>query len=147
MARRLDAERLQMWRLYRRSVADIEVELAEELGTEADVALDEFEVLSMLDAGAGHQRVQTLATTLGINRSTMTRLLDRMTAKGWISREPASDDGRGIVVILSAKGRRVFLRVRPIYRRAVQRHFARHLTDTDVAALRRILHKIVDLDG
>jgi DNA-binding MarR family transcriptional regulator len=142
MGKRLDAERLGLWHQYRRACARIDTELAAEIEAESGVELSSFEVLDLLDRSGGRARMQDLSDALVMNRSTFTRLIDRLDGRGLVSRELTSDDGRGVVAVMTRKGQRAFLRARPVYRRMVQRQFARHLTDTDVAALHRILSKL-----
>lgn len=140
--KRLDAQRLALWRSYRHVAASIDAEIARELDTAGEHELVVFEVLALLDASGGRMRMQEISEALVIKRSTFTRLIDRMDAKGLVARELTTDDGRGVVAVLTNKGQRAFLRARPTYRRSVQQLFARHLTDTDVNALVRILHKL-----
>lgn len=142
MAKRLDSRRLALWRQYRHAAAAIEASIGEEMAAETDLDMTTFEVLALLDANGGRARMQDLANELVINPSTFTRLIDRLDGRGLVVRELTPNDGRGVEAVMTTRGRRLFLKSRPTYRRAVQRGFARHLTDTDIAALVRILNKV-----
>jgi DNA-binding MarR family transcriptional regulator len=142
MSRRLDAERLALWREFRRAATRVEDELAELLEREHNIDVATYELLERLNDAGGRARMADLAAALVINRSTFTRLVDRLDAKGLVTRELTDDDGRGVVAVLTSRGRRTFVKARPAYRRALQDAFARHLTDTDLAALHRVFNKV-----
>jgi hypothetical protein len=44
--------------------------------------------------------------------------------------------------VLTRDGRDTFRRAAPVHLRGIQREFARHLTDSDVVALQRVLAKL-----
>ena len=142
MARRLDSERVAAWQDFSLAGRRIRSELERSLRVEHGVELALYEVLDLLEVNNGQGRMQELADALVINRSTFTRLVDRMDSAGLVSRELTPDDGRGILLTLTSKGSRMHSRARPAYRRVVQRTFNVHLTDSDLAALQRILGKV-----
>lgn len=142
MARRLDAERLATWRALRASVREVDADIDATLRDEHGIERSAYEVLAYLEAAGGQARIQEVADALVINRSTFTRLVDRLDSAGWLTRELTAEDGRGLVLVLTNRGWRTAAKVRPAYRRAVQRAFNRHVTDTDLAALQRLLGKL-----
>jgi DNA-binding MarR family transcriptional regulator len=142
MARRLDAERVVVWRDFSQAARRVRAELERTLRSEVDVELAVFEVLDALDAIGGQARMQEVADTLVINRSTFTRVVDRMDSSGLVSRDLTPEDGRGITLSLTAKGTKLHSRARPTYRRVVQHAFNVHLTDSDLLALQRVLGKV-----
>ncbi len=52
------------------------------------------------------------------------------------------DDRRAVSVQITAAGRYAWRDANITYRRLVQRYFAQHLTDTDLAALQRVWGKL-----
>lgn len=102
-----------------------------------------FDVLHALNNAGGRLRMQDLAATLFMNKSSLTRLVDRIEADGLISREADSADGRGTLAALTKVGRERYRSVKPVYLRAIQRHFGAALADTDVAGVQRALAKLV----
>jgi DNA-binding MarR family transcriptional regulator len=50
---------------------------------------------------------QQLGEYLGLEKSTVSRLVDGLAAKGWVTREPSPDNRRVRIVALSAEGRAV----------------------------------------
>jgi DNA-binding MarR family transcriptional regulator len=69
-----------------------------------DVTLAQYRVLVEL-ASRGPQRVADLASALGVDRSTATRMSDRLVRKGLASRRRISSDRRTVLVSLTPAGR------------------------------------------
>ncbi len=68
-----------------------------------DVTLAQYRVLIEL-AARGPQRLADLATALGVDRSTATRMGDRLVRKRLVHRRRMSDDRRGVRVSLAPSG-------------------------------------------
>ena len=68
-----------------------------------DVTLAQYRVLIVL-AARGPQRLVDLATALGVDRSTATRMCDRLVRKRLVHRRRTNDDRRGVRVSLTAAG-------------------------------------------
>jgi DNA-binding MarR family transcriptional regulator len=47
-----------------------------------------------------------LTRRLRLQKSTVSRLVGQMSARGWVERAPAPNDGRGVVLRLTAEGQR-----------------------------------------
>jgi DNA-binding MarR family transcriptional regulator len=60
----------------------------------------------------GHIRLSDLASRERISRSTVTRLVAKLEARGCVTRTPDAGDGRSAVVALSDEGRRVLTEAR-----------------------------------
>jgi DNA-binding MarR family transcriptional regulator len=71
---------------------------------DADVTLPQFRTLVVL-AARGPQRAADVATELGVNPSTGTRMCDRLVRKGLVRRTRISDDRRVVRLTLSPAGR------------------------------------------
>ena len=72
--------------------------------TEDQITLPQYRALVVLDS-RGDQNVSTLAETLGIHPSTLTRLCDRLTEERWIERSTRPASRREVTLALSKKGR------------------------------------------
>ena len=68
-----------------------------------DVTLAQYRVLIEL-ASRGPQRLADLATALGVDRSTATRMCDRLVRKRLVHRRRMNDDRRGVRVSLATSG-------------------------------------------
>jgi DNA-binding MarR family transcriptional regulator len=75
-------------------------------GTDDEVTLPQYRALVVL-ASRGPQRPSSLAETLAVHPSTVTRLCDRLVAKRLVQRRGSATSRREVVVTLTAKGRRL----------------------------------------
>ncbi len=142
MPARPDGERLAVWRSFLEAHAAITASLASELQAERELPLGWYEVLLHLSEAGGRMRMQELAASLIVNKSSLSRQIDRMALEHLVERAPCSDDGRGQFAVLTRDGRDAFRRAVPTHLRGVQRHFAQYLTDSDVVALARVFAKL-----
>jgi len=147
MAVRPDPERLGVWRDFLEAHAAIEAELERELQEQRQLPLAWYDVLVQLQEAGGRRRMQELAGVLLVHKSSLTRLVDRMEAAGLVTRVRCEDDARGMWAELTREGKEVLRHAAPAHLRGVQRHFAAHLTDTDVTSLQRVLSKLLAANG
>jgi DNA-binding MarR family transcriptional regulator len=75
-------------------------------GVADKVTLPQYRALVIL-AGRGPQNAGSLADALGVHSSTLTRLCDRLAAKGLITRSESPTNRREIVLRLTPRGRRL----------------------------------------
>lgn len=110
-----------------------------------DVTLAQYRVLVEL-AARGPQRVAELADALEVERSTVTRMCDRLVRKGLIHRRRESRDRRAVLVALAAGGRTLVDRVTHRRREEIGRILER-LAPRDRAAVLRALRAFADAAG
>jgi DNA-binding MarR family transcriptional regulator len=101
---------------------------------DVDLSRSETSLLARLEAGP--QRITTLAELDGLAQPTVTLLVKRLEADGLVGRERWADDGRVVLVSLTAAGHQALELVRARYRERLRACFA-DLPDEDVAALER----------
>ncbi|OEI69505.1 MarR family winged helix-turn-helix transcriptional regulator [Curtobacterium sp. ER1/6] len=93
------------------------------MGTLTEIAADEGVSLTQLRVLAilrdRRVRIGDLAQYLGLERSTMTGLVARASAKGLLARQPNADDARAVDVVLTEPGRRVARRLETAMRIAL----------------------------
>jgi DNA-binding MarR family transcriptional regulator len=85
-----------------------------------EVTLPQFRALVVLVV-RGPRRGTDIADELQVNRSTTTRMLDRLTRKGLVRRSRSADDRRAVLVRATPDGRRVVERVMSRRRDDLQR--------------------------
>lgn len=141
---RLDAARVAAWRRLQRTSAEIERLVDADVRREWDVPLAWFDVMAALAAQASGARPSELAGELRVDRSSLSRRLDRLAEEGWIRRRsvPTLSDHRAVVIELTVRGRNLWREMNTSYRRSVQARFATRLSDADVADLVRILRQL-----
>lgn len=141
---RLDAGRVATWRALGVIAADVQRKVEEGLINDYDLPLSWFEILAALQASGGSMRVRELSEVLHDFPSSLSRRLDRLEQEGFVQRvsSPTNDDKRAVTVSLTRDGRAEWRDANITYRRMVQQHFAKALSDTDIAALQRIFSKL-----
>ncbi len=90
-------------------------QLAQELKGEG-LRVPEWRALASLHAKKSLS-MSELSDLASIDRSTLTRTMDRMQKSGWVTRLSDSDDMRVTRLALTASGQRLFARVWPIVKR------------------------------
>ena len=136
------AERLRTWRLYFESALALMSVLDDELERDAGIAMRWYDVLVHLEDEPEGLRMNELAERILYSKSGFTRVVDRLEAEGFVRRVRPENDRRSILVVLTDDGRKVLERARRSHRHSIERHFASHLSETDVKALTRALEKL-----
>lgn len=95
----------------------------------AGMSLTFLDVLSRLYDEPEHRlRMQELSERALFTRSGMTRLVDRIENAGYVRRENVPGDRRGVFVILTPEGERVFVAAMRQHRSDIERTFGSRLS-------------------
>lgn len=141
---KLDRDELAAWKGMLAAHSRLTAQLDAELERDHHLGLTSYEVLMNLsDAPAGRMRMSELAERLLLSRSGITRLADRLVARGLIERERCSDDGRGYNAQLTERGRIVVEAARPDHLAAVRRIFLERLDQAEIDALGAIWQRLL----
>jgi len=100
----------------------------------------QFGVLVVIDANPGLSQTQ-LGNALGIDRSTVVAVIDRLEERGLVARQPAPNDRRSHALHLSNDGRSTLRRLTERVR-AHEREIARHLPTEEQARLIELLRRV-----
>jgi DNA-binding MarR family transcriptional regulator len=84
------------------------------------------------------QRITELAAAEGVTQPAITRLVDRLQDRGWVTREPHPEDGRVVMVRLTTEGEQMLGALSAEYRALVHEEMA-VLPDADVETLARAI--------
>jgi DNA-binding MarR family transcriptional regulator len=109
------------------------------------VSLPQLRVLAVL-ADLGRVRSARVATALGLEPSTVTRLVDRLVAAGHVTRVTDPSNRSAVILELTASGRRLTAEV-AAWRRAELRRILLGLDDADRVTLTAALRRLVDAAG
>jgi DNA-binding MarR family transcriptional regulator len=101
-----DADRPDLTWLLHRAAQNMRIALDEAARAHGLTGARDWMVLSALSTGP-RQTQLALAHSLGLDKTTMTSLLDRMEARGLITRRTDSHDRRARIPTLTEDGRRV----------------------------------------
>ncbi|WP_077490696.1 MarR family winged helix-turn-helix transcriptional regulator [Sinomonas mesophila] len=113
--------RAQGWRTLAALHGLIEAALERALSAEAKLSVVEYTVLDALSRQDGwHMRMQQLARATALSPSATTRLVNRLEDRGLLTRILCADDRRGIYTELTAQGRGLYEKVRPVHDAALR---------------------------
>jgi DNA-binding MarR family transcriptional regulator len=137
--------RLETWRSFLIAHAQIRRRLERELQAEQSLGLGEYEVLLLLlRAEERRLRMNELADGLGLSRSGVTRLVDRLESDALVTRASCESDRRGSWAILTDAGYQRLRRAAPTHLRGVGEHFLDRIPPAELDALQRTLDRILD---
>jgi DNA-binding MarR family transcriptional regulator len=102
----------------------------------------ELDVLLLVEANAGIKQT-TLAAAVGVDRSTMVRLLDRAEESAYVQRRPSTTDRRVVPPRLTAGGARFIRRIWP----RIEQHEAQFAASLTAAERRTLLQLLRKLEG
>ncbi|HKF71735.1 MAG TPA: MarR family transcriptional regulator [Stellaceae bacterium] len=100
----------------------------------------QFGVLVVIEANPGLSQTQ-LGNALGIDRSTVVAVIDRLESRGLVARQPAPTDRRSHALHLSDSGKTTLRRLTDRVR-AHERQIARHLSANDQTRLVELLRRV-----
>ncbi len=121
--------------------------LYDEALASAGIGVNQYSITATLERH-GPEHLQALADRLTMDRSTLGHLLKPLTARGWVEVGVASNDRRHRLIALTAEGKAVNARARPLWR-TVEQRFAQAFGVDEAAALRQTLKHValIELAG
>ena len=144
MTRWLTEEEQQVWRRWLEVAQRQMVAIDDDLQRTSDLSLPDYEILVMLSEIPDREaRMSDLAERAIISRSRLTYRVDRLVKCGYVERCEADGDRRGVVARLTPAGMAHLVEAAPHHVETVQSLLFERLDDEDVAALRRILDKLI----
>jgi DNA-binding MarR family transcriptional regulator len=104
-----------------------------------------YDVLWAIERAPGQKlRLHELAHELVFSRSNLTRLVDRIEGAGLVARERAEDDRRGYYALITRAGLAMRKKMWPVYAKAIESYFDRHLTQAENATMRSVMRRVLD---
>jgi DNA-binding MarR family transcriptional regulator len=111
-------------------------ELDDELRRHHGLPLTSFDVLAQLDFAPGGQlRMSELADAVLLSRSGLTRLVERLEAKGLLERRECTEDARGAYAVLTEQGRAQLSEARETHLAGVRRLFLERFEEDELETL------------
>jgi MarR family transcriptional regulator, lower aerobic nicotinate degradation pathway regulator len=115
-----------------------------EAGAREGLSLPQLRLLGILRDR--ELKMQQIATFLGLEKSSVTGLVDRAERRGLLARGTSDDDGRAVTVTLSTDGQRVARRVRAAVTRGLK-ELASRLTEAQQQRLTRTAEQLLGDHG
>jgi DNA-binding MarR family transcriptional regulator len=114
--------------------ARIEQELARALQRRHGLGLSEYRALSRLAAAdCGELRIQDLADAIGLNQSSVSRLVARLEDDGLTRRVLCANDRRGVYSVITEQGLAHQATAQPTYEETLTASLDRAAADPDLA--------------
>jgi DNA-binding MarR family transcriptional regulator len=147
LAAALDPVESRAWRAFLSLHARVTRRLEADLIARSDLPLAEYDVLFQLAIAEGRRlRMNELADRVLLSRAGITRLVDRLTADGLVSRVRCASDARGYFAVLTAEGLACLLDTTPGHLAAVRRYFLDSFTAPELKTLAELLERCQPLD-
>ena len=124
------------WVGFLRAHHTLVAELDDELRRVHDLPLTSFDVLVQLDLAPGHQlRMSELADAVLLSRSGLTRLVERLEARGLLERRECPEDARGAFAVLTEKGEARLRDARKTHLAGVRARFIERFDEQELRSL------------
>jgi DNA-binding MarR family transcriptional regulator len=141
----LDAEQLRAYLTLKEVSSLLEHAVEQQLRVDGGLTGPQFGILARLnDAPGGRLRMTDVADGMVYSRSGLTYQAGQLEKAGLISRAPAEDDERSVMVTLTAAGRERLGKVMPGHIEVVQRLLLTSLNRADITAITEILGRVRD---
>ena len=147
-ARSANQDQVTTWINLHQTIRVIQGLLENRLRAETDLSWPEFELLMRLRVSTTHPlQMSEIAAQLVGSPSGTTRIADRLERDGLIVRETPRENRRIVRVQLTDRGRKVLAQADGTFRTTLQETFGDHLSEAEVAELRRSLRKLLEKNG
>lgn len=132
------------WRNVHLADALVCEELNARLSAEAGCSLIEHDLMAWLAVSPGQRlRMLDLADRLRVSQGGLTRIVDRLVARGWVERDRPAGNRREVHVILAEAGTTAWTAARATYSRVLQETLASYLGERDLETLGTIAGKLL----
>src|SRR5690349_16214514 len=102
-----------------------------------------YDVLLELErAGKPGLRSFQLQAAMLFQQYNLSRPVDRMAAAGHVAKAPSPEDGRGLVLSITASGRALRRCMWPVYAAAIEDAVGRHFSDAEARQLAGLLDRV-----
>jgi DNA-binding MarR family transcriptional regulator len=137
--------RIAVWRMFLHAHAAVIERIERDLAAAGRLPLSAYDVLvALAEAPDRRLRMHELAQAIVLNRSTLSRRVDRLEHEGLLTRERGGADKRGAYAVLTERGREALRAAWPIYARGINDYFIHHLSETEIGVLTEALARIYD---
>jgi len=124
------------WRLFLKTYAILMEQIEQTLKQANLPDLSWYDVLWALEEAPDRRlRLHELAAALVLQRSNLTRLVDRMEQAGFVQREHCDSDRRGAFAAITSEGLALRHQMWQVYAPAIYQYFAQPLSEEQIIIL------------
>ena len=139
----LNAEEQDTWLAVLAMAAWLPDAIDAQLQRDAGVSHFEYQVMAMLSMSPQHtRRMSEVAALANGSLTRLSRTVDRLVKRGWVTRRPDPDDGRATLAVLTDTGWEKVVATAPGHVTEVRRLVLDPLTRTQVRQLHEIATRI-----
>ncbi|GAA0651989.1 MarR family transcriptional regulator [Kutzneria viridogrisea] len=121
----------------------VEQELAKALQRQHGLGLSEYRALAQLAATeCGELRIQELADAIGLNQSSVSRLVARLEEAGLTRRDLCANDRRGVYSVITDAGRKRLATAAPVYTEVLTQALDRAAADAELGGAVRAVRAL-----
>lgn len=125
-----EADVIRAWANLHFTHAAMRKLLDERLRAEGECTLSDHDVLTALQCTPDHRlQMLALADRLGVTRGGLTRIIDRLVDRGWVSRDRPAHNRREVYAVITEDGSRKLQQARAVYIRLLTQTLGAHLGD------------------
>ncbi len=136
-AKLLSPHELRVWHAFKLMGEDVMERVGRDIAEATGLSGPDFGVLSRLaDLGKGEMRQQTLARSMGWDKSRLSHHLARMRERKLIERRDAGE--RVVLVVLTKLGRAKLDAARPVHAESVRRNLLSRLSAEQIETIVRV---------
>ena len=140
----LTDEEQRTWRAYVQATTLLEDHLDRQLQRDAGMPHVYYGLLVKLAEAPGRRlRMTELGEQAVLSREQISRVVTELERAGLVERTPNPDDKRSSYATITPAGRTRLREAAPTYLAAIERHYTRHLTDSEIRTLVRALGKVL----
>lgn len=145
MTRWLNDDEQSAWRAWIAASLLLPDRLSRDLQEQSGISLTDYEILVYLSESPGRRlRMSELAERTLSSRSRLSHQVDRLSAEGYVAREPCSEDRRGYFAVLTPQGWDFLVATAPIHVASVREHLVDVLSPEEFAEFGRLCAKVAD---
>jgi DNA-binding MarR family transcriptional regulator len=130
------------WLALTRTHARLWDQVEAQMRRASGLTMPRYDVLMQLENAGGRLGLTDLAEAVVLSPSGLSKLLDRMSEAGLVTREPDADDARSTFATITPTGRALVRRARKAHHTFLQEAFGDALAAPDTASLVRIMNRI-----
>jgi DNA-binding MarR family transcriptional regulator len=137
LAKLLSPRELRVWHAFKLMGEDVMERVGRDIAEATGLSGPDFGVLSRLAGlGKGEMRQQTLARSMGWDKSRLSHHLTRMRERKLIERRDAGE--RVVLVVLTKHGRAKLDAARPVHAESVRRNLLSRLSPEQIETIVRV---------
>ena len=141
----LTASQNTAWRFFLKTHAVLLEQMEQALKQANLPDLSWYDVLWALEEALDRRlRLHELADALVLQRSNLTRLVDRMEQSGLVKRESCDSDRRGAFATITQQGLVVRQQMWQVYSQSIHTHFAQRLSEEQIVALTQVFVNLLN---